>query len=93
MLLHTPIQDPVTVTATNGSSSTSTATDAAPDSGPAPLEPPAVLQYTEPSASQRFWTSVRLAFALPWRRFKKGSVLTFKVGARRHAAALLALLH
>jgi protease-4 len=38
------------------------------------------LTYNAPSGSDKFWTSVKLAFALPWRRFKKESVLTMKVG-------------
>lgn len=38
------------------------------------------LPYTPLDGAERFWTSVRLAFALPWRRFKKDSVLSFKVG-------------
>jgi protease-4 len=46
------------------------------------LSPPAPLQYQEPSSSDKFWTSFKLAFALPWRRFKKESVLTFKVRCR-----------
>ena len=40
------------------------------------LTPPS---YSEPSGQDKFWTGFKLAFALPWRRFKKGSVLTIKV--------------
>lgn len=39
------------------------------------------LTWSEPSGSDKFWTSFKLAFALPWRRFKKGSVLAIKVRA------------
>jgi hypothetical protein len=38
------------------------------------------LQPLEGSALM--WARLKMAFALPWRRFKKGSVLTFKVGGR-----------
>lgn len=37
------------------------------------------LPYVAPTDSQKFWTGFKLAFALPWRRFKKGSVLSFKL--------------
>lgn len=37
------------------------------------------LTYKPLKQSERFWTSCRLFFALPWRKFKKGSVLTFNV--------------
>ena len=37
------------------------------------------LTYVAPSGSDEFWTKFKLAFALPWRRFAKGSVLTIKV--------------
>ena len=37
------------------------------------------LVYQPLSTSERFWTSFRLIFALPWRRFKKGSFLSFEV--------------
>lgn len=37
------------------------------------------LQYIEPSGMQRAITSFRLFFALPWRRFKSESALTFKL--------------
>ena len=35
--------------------------------------------YRPLSVTERFWTSFRLIFALPWRRFKKGSILAFEV--------------
>lgn len=41
--------------------------------------PEGLLSYTEPTGSDRFWTSLKLCFALPWRRFKKDSVLVFKL--------------
>ena len=44
----------------------------------APL-PEGLLSYEEPSGSDRFWTGCKLAFALPWRRFKNDSVLVFKL--------------
>jgi hypothetical protein len=53
--------------------------------GVPPAAPPAALvdsievPYQAPTGADKFWTSVKLAFALPWRRFKKGSVLTIKV--------------
>eukprot|EP00879_Flechtneria_rotunda_P016300 GHRR01017055.1.p1 GENE.GHRR01017055.1~~GHRR01017055.1.p1 ORF type:complete len:674 (+),score=260.41 GHRR01017055.1:690-2711(+) len=37
------------------------------------------LQYTPLSNSEKAWTNFKLAFALPWRRFKKDAVLTFKL--------------
>ena len=37
-------------------------------------------QYKRPRNAARQWTRLKLARALPWRRFKKGSVLTMKVG-------------
>ncbi|GFR44623.1 hypothetical protein Agub_g5911 [Astrephomene gubernaculifera] len=37
------------------------------------------LPYREPDSTAKFWTSFKLAFALPWRRFKKNSVLSFKL--------------
>jgi len=37
------------------------------------------LTWSEPSGGDKFWTSFKLAFALPWRRFKKGSVLAIKL--------------
>jgi protease-4 len=40
------------------------------------LSPPS---YSQPSGQDKFWTNLKLAFALPWRRFKKESVLTIKV--------------
>ncbi|GIL57850.1 hypothetical protein Vafri_13078 [Volvox africanus] len=35
------------------------------------------LPFNAPTEKDRFWTNLKLAFALPWRRFKKDSVLTF----------------
>lgn len=37
------------------------------------------LVWTAPSDSDKWWTKFKLAFALPWRRFPKDSVLAFKV--------------
>ena len=46
----------------------------------AAFAPPALeLLYEEPSGGQKAWTNVKLAFALPWRRFKKDSVLVLKL--------------
>lgn len=39
----------------------------------------APLQFTPLTSSQRGWTNFKLAFALPWRRFKPEAVLTFKL--------------
>jgi protease-4 len=39
----------------------------------------APLQFTPLSGSQTAWTNFKLAFALPWRRFKPEAVLTFKL--------------
>lgn len=36
------------------------------------------LKFVPPSSFDANWTNIKLAFALPWRRFKSGSVLTFK---------------
>lgn len=40
------------------------------------------LAWSAPSDSDKWWTSFKLAFALPWRRFPKDSVLAFKVRPR-----------
>lgn len=40
------------------------------------------LAFEEPSGGQKAWTSVKLAFALPWRRFKSESVLTLKLSGQ-----------
>ncbi|CAG9461467.1 unnamed protein product [Pedinophyceae sp. YPF-701] len=37
------------------------------------------VPYVEPSDLQKLATSAKLLFARPWRRFKKGSVLTLKI--------------
>ena len=57
--------------------------------------PSGELVYTAPSGMQTFATSLRLIRALPWRRFKKGSVLVIEVSCRVHALwiALVAWLH
>jgi len=47
-----------------------------------PQERDQELVYKEPSGGDKAMTSFRLAFALPWRRFKKGSVLTMKLGGK-----------
>lgn len=58
-----------------------TASDASPDSnGVTPVEASPELEYVERSAFDRSIASLRLAFALPWRRFKGGSALVFKLG-------------
>lgn len=41
---------------------------------------PQELVYVAPTDGDRTWTSLKLAFALPWRRFAQDSVLTIKVG-------------
>ena len=41
--------------------------------------PSGKLTYTAPTGMQKFATSLRLIRALPWRRFKKGSVLVLEV--------------
>lgn len=41
--------------------------------------PEGLLMYSKPSGGDRFWTWLKLMFALPWRRFKKDSVLVFKL--------------
>ena len=57
------------------------------DNGVPPAVPPAALvdsiemPYNAPTGADTFWTSLKLSFALPWRRFKKGSVLTIKVSS------------
>ena len=40
------------------------------------------LVYKAPSGMQKFATSLRLIRALPWRRFKKGSVLVIEVSCQ-----------
>lgn len=74
------------VTATASNPSTSASTKSAdgkdiPDHLKWVLDVPALSprQYQAPTASDKFWTSLKLIFALPWRRFKKESVLTIKV--------------
>jgi len=39
----------------------------------------APLEFKPLSGGELMWARLKMAFALPWRRFKKGSVLTFKV--------------
>ena len=51
-----------------------------PTEAPSETLPEGLLLYQEPSGGEKFWTSFKLAFALPWRRFKSESVLVFKVG-------------
>jgi hypothetical protein len=48
----------------------------------APLvaDPEASLLYRPMTPLESFWASFRLAFALPWRRFKGGAALAFKLG-------------
>ena len=38
------------------------------------------VPFVAPSGAEAFWTKLKLAFALPWRRFKGESVLVLKVG-------------
>ncbi|BDA50409.1 Protease 4 [Coccomyxa sp. Obi] len=42
--------------------------------------PSGALAFTPPTGLQKFMTSLRLIRALPWRRFKKGSVLVIELG-------------
>ena len=37
------------------------------------------LTYTAPTAARKFFTSLKLFLAPPWRKFKKGSVLVIEV--------------
>jgi len=39
----------------------------------------APLQFTPLTNTEKGWTNFKLAFALPWRRFKPEAVLTFKL--------------
>ncbi len=50
--------------------------EAAPPAAPLPE---GELKFVEPSGGDKFWTRCKLIFALPWRRFKKDSVLTMKL--------------
>lgn len=58
-----------------------TADDAAQNGAPAtPAAPlPTILDWTEPDSMRRLATNTKLAFALPQRRFKKGSYLTIRL--------------
>jgi hypothetical protein len=38
-----------------------------------------ILEYKKPDSNAEFWTRFKLAFALKWRRFKKGSFLVMKL--------------
>ncbi|KAG2448920.1 hypothetical protein HYH02_006268 [Chlamydomonas schloesseri] len=46
---------------------------------PAELLAAEELTYVAPDDSAKWWTGFKLGFALPWRRFKKDSVLAFKL--------------
>lgn len=50
-----------------------------PQNGAVEPLPSGDLVFKPRTALQRFATSLRLLRALPWRRFKKGSVLTIEV--------------
>lgn len=50
-----------------------------PAEAPTEALPEGLLLYQEPSGGEKFWTSFKLAFALPWRRFESESVLVFKL--------------
>ncbi len=52
----------------------------------------AQLDYTAPSQARKTLTNIKLAFALPWRRFKKEAVLTCKVNGLGDATLLVGLL-
>ena len=54
----------------NGASSASVTLEALPDQE---------LEWVEPSGGDKAWTNWKLLWALPWRRFKSGSVLTLKL--------------
>ncbi|KAK9917362.1 hypothetical protein WJX75_003547 [Coccomyxa subellipsoidea] len=54
-------------------------TSSASENGAEPL-PTGELVFTPPTGFQKLLTSARLARALPWRRFKKGSVLVIELG-------------
>ena len=41
--------------------------------------PEGLLEFKALEGMDLFWTRCKLAFALPWRRFKKDSVLVFKL--------------
>jgi len=56
----------------------------------APL--PGDVEYSAPTGAQQLWTKVKLAFAWPWRRFKSGSVLAFKIDGQARRCFLLLLL-
>lgn len=51
------------------------------ENGAEPL-PTGELVFTPPTGFQKLLTSARLARALPWRRFKKGSVLVIEVSCQ-----------
>lgn len=79
-----------TATATsngNGTSTSSTTSSSTTDDKDAPKHKDWVpdastlsaLQFTPLSSGQKGWTNFKLAFALPWRRFKPEAVLTFKL--------------
>lgn len=55
------------------------AADKAPAAAEAEALPEIELAYVEPSGGSKAWTNVKLAFALPWRRFKSEAVLTIKM--------------
>ena len=53
---------------------------------PPPPLPSGELVFEPRNAGQRAATSFRLLFALPWRRFKKGSVLQLDVRLRHRCS-------
>ncbi|EFJ46294.1 signal peptide peptidase [Volvox carteri f. nagariensis] len=61
----------------NGAAPAGVKTENGSEAFPTALLEAAELPYSAPTDKDMFWTRFKLAFALPWRRFKKDSVLTF----------------
>jgi hypothetical protein len=65
---------------TDGTATTEPPTNIAANNGNGAGKPvPTILEFKEGGVQSAFSTQTKLALAIPWRRFKKGSFLTIKL--------------